>query len=106
MATASTTFRSNTAAKFRTIAASASRHGDAAPGRARQGRHAAGLDAARHDELEEIEIGRHVERKSMARNPARDAHTNRTYLVGANPRARQPRDARAFDAEIARRCGS
>ena len=39
----------------------------------------------------------------MARNPARDAHTDRPYLVGANPRAREPRDARALDAEIAGR---
>src|SRR5688572_28890948 len=58
-------------------------HGDATPSRARQGRHAAGRDAARHDEIEEIEVGRHVERESVARYPARDAHTNRTYLVGA-----------------------
>ena len=107
MATASTTFRSNTAAKFRTIDASASCDRDAPPRRAREGRHSAALDAARHDEPEEIEIGRHVERESMARNPARDAHANRTYLIGSKPRAREaPACALPSRPKSRGRCGS
>ena len=46
-------------------------------------------DAARHDQLEVIEVGGHVEREAVARNPARDAHADRTQLIGADPRARQ-----------------
>ena len=95
--------QSNTSPKWRTsdVSAPPCRHRPA--GRARQRRHAAARDAAGHDQVEVIEIGRHVERKTVARDPARDAHANRTQFIGADPGARQPLDAAGLQRRNRRR---
>ena len=61
------------------------------------------LNAAWHDEPEEVEVGRHVEREPVARNPSGDAHTDSTYLVGTKPRAREPIDSARFQTKVAGR---
>src|ERR687887_942640 len=48
-------------------------------------------DPARHDEIEVREIGRHVERETVARNPSRDPHTDRGQLVASDPHAGESR---------------
>src|SRR5262245_23393542 len=56
-------------------------------------RHSPVRDAARHDELELIEIGRDVEGESVARDPPGDADADRRELAIADPCAREPRHA-------------
>ena len=92
-ASRATALRSNTSQK-RAIdpILDASTASTAQPSRAER-RHAAIGDAARHDQIEIVEIGRDVERKSMAGDPARDAHADRRELFAADPDAGQPCDA-------------
>ena len=55
------------------------------PSRRCQRRHAAVGDAARHDQVEMVEVGGDVEREAVARDPARDAHAD-----GARSSRRRP----------------
>ena len=98
-----TTCRSNTPQKCATSAALGISHRDRAPSRPRKRRDAATRDPAGDDELEIIQVGHHVERKAVAGDPARNPDSNRTQLIGADPRARQPLDAPRRQAEICRR---
>ena len=50
-------------------------------------------DAARDDEIEMAEVGVHVEREAVARDPARDPDADRRELLVADPGAGQARDA-------------
>ena len=62
-----------------------------------QRRHALVGDAARHDQVEIVEIGGHVEREAVARDPARDADADRRELLVADPDAGQPGIAAGAD---------
>ena len=57
-------------------------------------------NAARDDQVEILEICRHVERKAVARHPSRDPHADRRQLVAADPHAGQSFDAPRLDTVV------
>ena len=66
--------------------------GDFAPGQLVEGGDAPVGDAARHDQPEEVEVGRHVERKPVAGDPALNPDADGANLLGDDPSAGQPFD--------------
>ena len=79
-------------------------HWDGPAQQPRQRGHAPVGDAARHDQVELREVGVHVEREAVARDPARDADADGRELVRRRPRRRSaPARALGRDAEVGRR---
>src|SRR6266852_4661667 len=48
-------------------------------------RHPASLNSARHDRIEEAQIGGYIERETMIRDPAPDTDSNRRDVARPNP---------------------
>ena len=57
------------------------------------------MQSAWNDQLELAEVGAHIERQSVHRNPAREPHAERAHFRAADPDARCARLARAGQAE-------
>src|SRR5690348_16360744 len=65
-----------------------------------QRRHAFIRNPARHDEVEEVDVGRDVEGKAVARDPPRNPHANRADLFLTNPRAAETHHAPGREAVV------
>jgi len=70
---------------------------------ARQRGYAAIGDAARDDQAEAVQIGCHVDRESMARDPSRDPDANRRELLTPDPYAGESLDAVSRDPVVGSR---
>src|SRR5262249_33607040 len=65
-----------------------------------EGGDASVADAARNDEVEIAEVGRHVESKAVARDPPRYPDADGRQLLASDPDAGQPPDPAGPDAKI------
>ena len=59
-------------------------------------------NAAGDDQIEVAEVGAHVEREAVARDPAADPDADRRELLVADPDPGQARDPAGLDAECGR----
>ena len=97
-----TTCYAKTSPKWRTTRSSTSARVDVVSEQGGERRHTPVRHAARHDQVEIVEVGRHVEREPVARHPPGDSDADRGQLAVAHPDTRQPRHAPGFDAVVGR----
>src|SRR5215213_4732471 len=57
-------------------------------------------DPARHDQVEEVDVGGDVEREAVARDPSRNPHADRPDFLVSDPRATEALNAAGFDAVL------